>query len=159
MSVFLQGYPSSYMLAGLIGIFFFLGIIIVAIFYLLTLQNTLKAISPQNRRMEPGAVWFMLIPVFNIIWSFIVVIRIDESAKAEFEQKDPDTLPETAKDLGLTMCVLSCLTWIPLVGGIIWCVALICWIVYWTKMGALKRSLQALPSVYESDSQIFGKRH
>ena len=49
------------------------------IFFLLTLQNTLNAISYENRKMPPANVWLMFIPVFNIIWQFIMVSRIAES--------------------------------------------------------------------------------
>jgi len=42
------------------------GMIIPKIFYLLTLQNALKTISPQNRKMEPGKVWLLFIPLFSV---------------------------------------------------------------------------------------------
>ena len=44
-------------------ILFTLGIIFLVpyIFFLLTLQNTLKAISYENRKMPPANVWLMLL--------------------------------------------------------------------------------------------------
>jgi len=38
--------------------------IIPAIFFYLTLQNTLKIVSLYNRTMPPGQVWLLLIPLF-----------------------------------------------------------------------------------------------
>ncbi|HVX52816.1 MAG TPA: hypothetical protein VHB48_21835, partial [Chitinophagaceae bacterium] len=38
-------------------------VIVPFIFYLLTLQNTLKIISARNRGMKPDNVWVMLVPL------------------------------------------------------------------------------------------------
>src|SRR6476619_6032311 len=62
--------------------------ILPVIFFLITLQNTLKIIEPQNRKMQPGYVWLVLIPFFGIVWSFIMVKAIAESCKAQLEQYD-----------------------------------------------------------------------
>ena len=60
--------------------FLFLALFLIpAIFFLLTLQNTLKAISEENRKMPPANVWLMFIPLFNIVWQFIMVDRIAHS--------------------------------------------------------------------------------
>jgi heme/copper-type cytochrome/quinol oxidase subunit 2 len=68
----------------LIIFFIVFGVVLIpGIFFLLTQQNTLKEIHPQNRTMSPGEVWLQLIPLFNIVWSFIVVSRIAESLKRE----------------------------------------------------------------------------
>lgn len=41
--------------------------LVVAIFYLLTLMRALQKCSPQSRTMQPGMVWLLLIPLFNLI--------------------------------------------------------------------------------------------
>ena len=60
----------------------FAGAILVAVFYLLNLQNLLKQITPANRQVEPGNVWLMFIPLFNIIYPFILYPKITDSVKA-----------------------------------------------------------------------------
>src|ERR1700744_6454406 len=50
--------------------------------FLLTQQNTLKALG-QYRLMEPGMVWLQLIPVIGVIWQFTVVARIADSFKSQ----------------------------------------------------------------------------
>jgi hypothetical protein len=45
--------------------------LIPTIFYLKTLQDTLKEISVENRRMPPPNVWLLLIPLFNLVWAFL----------------------------------------------------------------------------------------
>jgi len=61
--------------------------IIIGVLFLLHLQGLLKAIAPVNRRMEPGMVWLLFIPLFNIVWIFIVVDRIAQSIGAEYTSR------------------------------------------------------------------------
>jgi len=65
----------------------FLFTIVPLIFYLLTVQNTFKQISAENRKMEPTEVWLGIIPIFGYIWSFIIVSRLADSLKPEFEKR------------------------------------------------------------------------
>ena len=64
------------MILGGIVVLIFIGYLATLIFFLIAQQNTLKSIKPHNRKMQPGEVWLQLIPVFNLIWQFIVVGRI-----------------------------------------------------------------------------------
>ena len=132
-------------------------IIVLAIFlvpmilFLLTQQNTLKAIRPDNRRIQPGEVWLQLIPVFNLIWQFIVVGRISDSIRNEINDRnlnsflgiaDPvfanDHTKRPTYDMGLTFCILSLCGCIPLLGGIASIAGIVCWIIYWTQIVAYK---------------------
>ena len=68
----------------IVSLIFCLGYLALVIAYLLTLQNTLKAISPANRKTEPGMVWLLLIPGFNFVWNFILAKKIAFSLEKEF---------------------------------------------------------------------------
>jgi hypothetical protein len=136
---------------GLIGISLVVVYIVVLIFFLIAQQNTLKAIQPQNRRMSPGEVWLQLIPVFNLIWQFIVVSRISDSIRSEINDRtknsflgiaDPvfanDMTRRPTYDIGLTFCILSLCGCIPILGGFASIAGLVCWIIYWTQIVAYK---------------------
>src|SRR5262245_59617964 len=58
--------------------------LIIMIFYLLTLQKALSRVAPHNRLMQPGHVWFMLVPCVNIIYQFVVATRLPDSLRNEF---------------------------------------------------------------------------
>ena len=120
--------------------------IIPFIFYLITLQNILKVISPENRKMAPSQVWLLLIPLFGLVWHFIVVSRISDSIKNESLLRNnelKDSRP--GYSTGLTMCVLICISIFPKVFGILSSVAfiafIICWIIYWSKIVSYKRQI------------------
>ena len=118
--------------------------LIPMIFFLLTLQNTLNAISFENRKMEPGLVWLSLIPLFGLVWQFIIVDRMAGSLQAEFAKRG--VAIEEARpgnSIGLAYCILFCCSLIPFLGYITSIAGLICWIIYWIKINDYKNRLLA----------------
>lgn len=117
-------------------------LIIPKIFYLVTLQSTFNSISVENRKMPAGNVWLLLIPVFSIIWHFIVVGNLADSIKAEALSKKlflNEARP--AYSVGLAMCILDCFAIIPVLNIITVLISLICWIIYWVKINGYKNML------------------
>jgi hypothetical protein len=47
--------------------------LLALILYLATLQSALRKCAPASRTMAPWRVWLTLIPVFGLVWQFIVV--------------------------------------------------------------------------------------
>ena len=117
--------------------------VLPGIFYLITLQNTLKEVSPENRKMNPGQVWLLLIPLFNIVWQFVIVNRIADSLKNEFIKRniliDED---RPGYSIGLAYCILGCCSCIPVLSILTSIAGLVCWIIYWVKISDYKRKLQ-----------------
>lgn len=128
----------------LIFVVVFVLFLVPMILFLLTQQNTLKSIRPDNRRMQPGEVWLQLIPLFNIVWQFIVVSRISESIRNEINDRTNNSFlgaanPVFTNDLdlrptysiGLAYCILGLCGFIPYLGLLASIAALVCWITYW----------------------------
>src|ERR1043165_7051059 len=88
--------------------------LVPGILYLITLNNTLNTISPENRQLPPGQVWLILIPLFGIVWQFIVVNRIADSLKAEFIKRNiPVQENRPGASIGIAYCTLNCCSVIP----------------------------------------------
>lgn len=134
---------------GIMIVMVLFGIIIgfiPVIFYLLTLQNTLKAVSQPNQKMVPAQVWLLLIPFFGIVWHFIVVHRMAESIRAELATRGQTTNEDNpAYSLGLAMCICQCCClcslFIPALGWLFSLAYLVLWIIYWVRVSAYKREL------------------
>lgn len=128
-----------------VGIFFILIFccagLVVAIFFLLTLQKTLQRCAPESRTMEPGQVWLMLIPLFNIVWQFIVVQRISASLANEYRRRNIPIEPEPGKMIGLAYCILGVCGIIPILGILASIACLVCWIIYWVKIGGYSENI------------------
>lgn len=124
------------------------------IFFLLMLQNTFKEISAESRKMQPGMVWLIFIPLFGLVLQFIIVSRLADSLRDEFTKKNirvDEARPGVT--IGLCFCILSCcgillylgilpiygllssIRVLPLIG------ALACWIIYWVKINGFKQKL------------------
>ena len=97
--------------------------------------------------MQPGMVWLLFIPLFNIIWHFFVVLALSNSLGNEFRIRNILAPPEPGKTIGLSMCICACLSVIPLVGAITGIVNLVLWIIYWIKINEFSRMLDQ-PPVY-----------
>ncbi len=95
--------------AMLFMVFIFVAIgLLIAILYLLNLQNTLKAAAPENRKMPAANVWLLLIPIFSTYYMFVVAKRISETIKAEYASKGqvPDN-PKPTYNVGMAMAIGS----------------------------------------------------
>ena len=81
--------------------FVVIAILAIYVFFLLTLQKAMGRCSRRNRTMEPGLVWLLLVPLFNIVWIFIMPIRIGDSLKNEFADREIDDGSNYGKSVGL----------------------------------------------------------
>jgi hypothetical protein len=120
-----------------------LALLIPTIIYLAALQKALQRCAPESRTMPPGQVWLMLIPLFNVVWEFFVVLRMASSLRNEFLRRQlPLADPEPGKTLGIAMCVLIATSWIPVVGMFTGPASLVCWILYWIKIAGYSRQIE-----------------
>jgi len=134
--------------AGMAGLFVgmligFAIFLVPVIFYLLTLQKALNRCSPENRAMAPGMVWLMLIPLFNLIWHFFVVINVAKSLGAEFQKRGITEEPKPGQTIGMIMCILAVCSIIPLLGILCSLGWLVCWILYWVKIAGFSGKIAA----------------
>ena len=125
-----------------------IGIVIIpVIFFLITLQNTLNIIEPQNRKMQPGNVWLLLIPLFGFVWSFVIVNAVADSCKAQLEQYDVfyDQKPTYSVGMGWAVCLV-----LSMVVSLFSIVAIVMFITYWVKLNEVRKQLITLKERYES---------
>jgi len=120
-------------------------LLLPTIFFLLTLQKALNRCAPESRTMTPGQVWLMLIPVFNMVWQFIMVDRVASSLANEFRRRNIVGDAEPGKSLGLAYCILVVTSIIPVIGILTGIAGLVCGIVYWVKIA--NYSAQLIPPV------------
>jgi heme/copper-type cytochrome/quinol oxidase subunit 2 len=141
----MSGEHMSAAAAIVVALLVLVGVIIslaITIFFILTLQKALNRCSPENRAMQPGMIWLMLIPLFNIVWIFFVVINISKSLSAEFTKRGIASDPEPGKTLGLAYAILAICSAIPLVGFLAGIGCLVCFIMYWVKIAGYSKQLE-----------------
>ena len=139
---------SSYSFEGpalVILILFVLAAIALNVLYLLTLQNTMKQVGEPRRQVPPANVWLMFIPLFNIIYPFILYPKICDSVKAEYNYRGLPQQGDFARSIGVTMPILSLVGIVPVIGPLASIAGLVLFIIFWTKMAGFKNYLIANP--------------
>jgi uncharacterized membrane protein len=96
-------------LCAVVGVIL-LAALLIAIFFLLSMQKALASVSPRNQLMAPGLVWLSLIPGFGLIWTFFIATRVPDSLRNEFRDRDLDDGSDYGKTIGLTYATLSVLS-------------------------------------------------
>jgi phosphotransferase system glucose/maltose/N-acetylglucosamine-specific IIC component len=76
----------------IVGLTFFIVIIIAGIFYCLSQYLALNAVKVENRPFAPGLVWLQFVPLLGQLWQIVVVILIADSLRVELDsfQKDSE---------------------------------------------------------------------
>ena len=125
------------------------GFVIFVVFYLKNLQDLLRECDPVNRQMPPSNVWLMFIPLFNIVYRFIMYPKISETLRKEYESRGAVQSGDYLKGLGLAMAITGTLTVIPVpfLRGAVSIAVVIIMIVYWVKAARMKNQLRAMPKV------------
>lgn len=128
-------------LAG--GLFFiFLIWLIPTVFFLLTLQKALNRVAPERRTMNPPMVWLALIPLFNLVWNFMIVTALSKSLDAELTSRNIPHEAEPGKLIGLIWAGLGVACLIPGLNVIAGLPLLVLWIIYWVKIAGFSAKLQ-----------------
>jgi hypothetical protein len=122
-------------------------LLLPAIFYILTLRRALEQCVPESRTMAPDLIWFLLIPLFGLFWHFYVVVSLSRSLGNEYRKRAIATESSPGLGLGLAVCILGVITLTPSVFFRIPAAiaALICWVLYWLKVGDLTAKLTGAP--------------
>jgi hypothetical protein len=149
------------------GLVFFV-MLLLTIFYLVSLMKAVQACSPRNQAMAPGLVWLNLVPVLNLVWPFVTVVQVGNSLQREFRARGMDRGGGYGKVLGVLTYVLSLFSsFVSLaalgvaivvddsddspmilfagsgVGNLIGLGFLVMWIVYWVQIAGYTRTLNS----------------
>ena len=131
-------------LSAAITLLMLLLLLLPTIFYLITLQKALEAISVENRQMPPGQIWLSLIPLFNFVWMFFVVNKIAESFQLECYRLNITTTElKPTYGIGTAKNILRLCAFIPVLGIIAGIGFIICWILHWIKVNEYKNLILA----------------
>lgn len=122
-------------------IFIAIAVIVVYVFYLLNLQKTMEQVGAPRRQVPPTNVWLMFIPLFNIIYPFILYPKISDSVKAEYIHRGLPLQGDFARSIGVTMPILSLVGIVPVIGPLARIAGFVLLIVFWVKMAGFKNYL------------------
>jgi len=95
-------------LAGLVGVLVGLAIFVaICAVICFVLQGCFSRIPPEHRQMQPGLVWLLLIPCFNLGWNFFVFLKLADSFKSYFDSQGVTDVGDCGKGLGLAYSIAA----------------------------------------------------
>jgi heme/copper-type cytochrome/quinol oxidase subunit 2 len=100
-----------------------------------------QRVPQQFRKMEPGMVWLLLIPCFNLVWNFFVYIRLSRSLKGYFNSVGNQTVGDCGEGLGLAFSICEAATIIPCLGLLAGIGAIVLVILYLVKANQLTEQI------------------
>lgn len=130
-------------LVNWLWVFFIIAGIAIMIYWLVVMNKAIDQVSHDLRKMEPGAVWLCLIPLFGLIWQFMVIGAVADGIARELSVRN--LFPKEEKPayaMGLTGCILICFCIIPYVGPAMGLIGLIFMIVHAVKITEYNRELE-----------------
>lgn len=134
---------------------------LIAILYLQTLADTLRFIAPENQKIDPVKIWWLLIPIFNYYWNFVVADKLSQSIKAEYTQRNIPSEERPTYTFGLLTAIASNISVIfsiinilqldiiynglyIAIRGFISLASITIWIVYWIQVAQHKKTIKNL---------------
>ncbi len=144
--------------------------LIIGILFLKNLHELLLECAPHNLLVAPSNVWFLLIPVFNLLYPLTLFSVISESIKREFEERKHPQKGNYLRMLGLIIASLSFVTiaffvvaflslviafvfysesfrFLSLLFAISAFIQFVLLIIYWIKTDEYKNQLRKLPKL------------
>lgn len=118
------------------------GIFVLFALYYKTIIDAMSFVSPSNRETSAGNIMLTFIPLFNIVYGFIVYPKICDSIKREYTTLGLQQEGDFGKGIAITLRVLYIANFIPLLNFLTIIAYLILWIVFWVKIHEYKVELQ-----------------
>ncbi len=140
--------PLAFLVIVLVMLVFIVVVLLVFILFLLNLKRMLNQVNPDNRMVAPANVFLMLIPIFSLVYGFILFPKISESIRKEYESRGKIIPGDCLKVLGYVFAGLMVLSTIinyietPF-SGIVSLSLLTILIIYWVKSAQIKNELRS----------------
>ncbi len=138
-----------------VAILIVLGFLALLIFFNLSMQATMAALQPQNRKMAPGLIWLNLIPipfanaVFTLIYCVLLCGSINQQAGKNVA---PTALAVLFPSIGIVYLAMTLMLesinyssrgQVAGVSVFFFLGSLVCFILFWVQVVAARKALSA----------------
>lgn len=141
--------PDPQALAALAAVFFVALLVLIAIGLAVAavvcwlISGCLKVLPQEYREMEPGMVWLLMIPLFQLVWNFFVFPKTSRSFQRYFAARGRTEFGDCGEKIGLWYAICGALCLIPCVNYVAGPAALVLLIIYLVKVTGLKQFVTA----------------
>lgn len=125
---------------GILGIVLLISLAVMAVISWIT-SGCYKRIPTQFRKMQPGMVWLLMIPCFNLVWIWFVFPGLATSYKAYFDSVGDQSVGDCGKGMAFGYCGCCVASMIPYVGALAGLAGLVLLIIFLVKANELKNKI------------------
>lgn len=115
----------------------------ISVIICVLLYKCFQAVPPEHRKQEPGLVWLLLIPCFNIVWNFFVFPRLSDSYQSYFAAIGRKDVGDCGRNIGLAYSICVACSVIPYLNTFTGLASLVLLIIYLIKAWDLKNQIQS----------------
>ena len=116
----------------------FLVALLVGVFICYQLYVAAKQLPPGQRKLTPASVFFLLVPLLNIVWLFFVVMKLSQGYQEYFAANPRPGVGDCGYGIGLGWAIASACVFVPIVHFFAGLASLILMILYLVKMSQLR---------------------
>lgn len=115
------------------------------IIFCVLLKDILDEIELHNRPFNSNLVWLILIPLFNIYWSYHINPKISKAIQKQLEENEKPETGDSGSLLGKAYPLLLAATfvfWLASIQLLLILSSIICLLMYWSKMSEYYQKLK-----------------
>ncbi|HEY3384060.1 MAG TPA: hypothetical protein VGK32_20035 [Vicinamibacterales bacterium] len=110
----------------------------IGLFVCYQLYQAASRLPAQYRKLAPGSIFLLLVPLLNFVWVFFVVIKLSESFKEYFAAQQRTDVGDCGYAVGLGWAITMVCGLIPVIGMLSCLASLVFMILFLVKMSQLK---------------------
>lgn len=133
------------LIVGIAIFVFFLTYFIVYVFFILSLQKTLRLIPTLKQTFPSWFCWLMLVPFIGFVFTWIMIPFGIPDAIKNNQTDNPAALAEGKRlfGIGLAMMILMSISpFLSILAIITFIPMLVLWILYWVNIVSIRKILQ-----------------
>jgi len=127
---------------------FFAVMLVVQIFFILSVNETIRAVKTEQSGASEVMAWLMLIPIVGYVFAIITVVKLAADYKYYVQKHQLSDLynNDGGQLKGLIAFIASLCGVIPGIGFIAAIVGFVFFVLYWIELGNLRTSIAAVPA-------------
>jgi hypothetical protein len=102
-----------------------------------------EALPAQHRKTESWQAFLLLIPLFNLVWNFVLLARVSGGLQSYFQSKNDTSAGDCGAAIGLWYSISCIAAWVPIVVCVAGPAALVLLILYLVKISGLRTRVLA----------------
>ncbi|REJ86865.1 MAG: hypothetical protein DWQ34_26680 [Planctomycetota bacterium] len=115
------------------------------------IASPLSMVPEELREMSPGQVWLLLIPLFNLVWAFLVAQRVPRSFQNYFANVGVTRFGDCGAQIGVWWAICFVGSWIPCLNAAAVPANLVLLIIFIVKLWGMKGEIDRRIASGEDD--------